>query len=304
MKHLPSIAAVVIAGGLLALQIVLGLEYTEGGTLGTRASMIAAMITLAALPVFVYLAVRSRQVIAAGAFTISFLALLAYSLPATTGRTGEIKETKALAAADLALVKAELGSITKTLNWARPDMLSECVGAPNPLPPNGWPKCRAKTGTVAALEDRQAKLEDELKAGRSMETGDLGSDIWAWALAPLGVTAETVRKASVLAFAVGLEFAIWALVAFGSHGWIRAITETAPGKITDAEIEELKELVGNDPGPLPPTKAIDPARKGAEVILWAKAFRAKHGRPARLDEVRSAFPEVPRTTAWRRMKAA
>lgn len=304
MKHVAPIAALVSAAALLGLQIVGGLEYTEGGSLYTRASMIAAMVTLAGLPVFLYLAVRSGQWIVASAFGIAFAAFLAYSLPATTGRTGEIKEVKANAATDLALVKAELASITKTLNWARPDMLSECAGAPNPLPPNGWPKCRSKTGTVTALEDRQAKLEAELKAGKAVETGDLGSDIWAWALAPLGVTAETVRKVSVLAFAIGLDFVIWSLVAFGSHGYIRAITETAPGEISDAEIEEFKRITSNDTDPLPPTRAIVPDLKGTNIVPWAQAFEAKHGRKPRLDEVRSAFPDVPRTTAWRRLRAA
>lgn len=46
--------------GLLALQIVLGLEYTEGGTTGTKASMIGAMVTLVFLPVFFALSRRHR----------------------------------------------------------------------------------------------------------------------------------------------------------------------------------------------------------------------------------------------------
>ena len=255
MKHVAPISALVAASALLGLQILGGLEYTDGGSLYTRSSMIAAMVTLAVLPVFLYLAVRARQWFVAAAFVVSFAAFLAYSLPATTGRTGEIKEVKATAAADLALVKAELASITKTLGWARPDKISECAGAPDPLPPNGWPKCRAKTGTVAALEDRQAKLEAEIKSGKSVETGDLGSDIWAWALAPVGVTADTVRKVSVLAFAIGLDFVIWSLVAFGSHGYIRqrAITETAPGEISDEQIEEVKRVIGTA---TPATRAI------------------------------------------------
>ena len=272
MKHVAPISALVAASALLGLQILGGLEYTEGGSLYTRSSMIAAMVTLAVLPVFLYLAIRARQWFVAAAFVVSFAAFLAYSLPATTGRTGEIKETKATAAADLALIKAELASITKTLGWARPDKISECAGAPDPLPPNGWPKCRAKTGTVAALEDRQAKLEAEIKSGKAVETGDLGSDIWAWALAPLGVTSDTVRKVSVLAFAIGLDFVIWSLVAFGSHGYIRG--NSGNREPTPSETAQTSFYVSD----LPATRAIvvgaddEPGNGGERVLSKAEAL--------------------------------
>lgn len=304
MKYVAPLSALVMALALLGLQVVLGLEATAGGSLGTQASMIAAMVTLAVLPVFIEAARRSGHGFIAFCLGISFASFLAYSLPATTGRTGEIKEAKVSAAADLALVRAELTSITQTLGWARPDKLSECAGAPDPLPPNGWPRCRQKTGTVAALEDRQAKLEAELKAGKSVQQGDVGSDLWAWVLSGLGVTAATVRKISVLAFAIGLDFVIWSLVAFTTHVWPRAITETAPGKISDAEIEEFKKATSNSNEPLPPTKAIVPDVTGSNIIPWAREFQSQHGRPARLDEVQAAFPEVARTTAYRRLKAA
>ena len=226
MTHIPSPAALVTAAlgalvgaaGLLALQIVLGLEYTTGGTLGTQASMIGAMVTLALLPVFLAIAWRSGARVIAGAIGISFAAFLFYSLPATSGRTGEIKEAKANVAEDVARWQAEHDENAKQLRWAVPDKNGECVGAPNPLPPNGWPVCRRKTGTVTALEERQAKLEADIKAaGTAGVTGDLGSTLWAWALSWAGLTAAAIRKGSVIAFAVGLDFAIWSLVALAEH---------------------------------------------------------------------------------------
>jgi hypothetical protein len=197
---------------------VLGLEYTEGGTFGTRASMIAAMVTLALLPVFIAVARRYGARHIAVPLGIAFAAFLAYSLPATTGRTGEIKEARASVADDVALWKSEHAENAKQLRWAVPDRNAECAGAPDPLPPKGWPNCRRKTGTVTALQERQAKLEAQIKAaGAAGATGDLGSTLWAWALSWFGITAGTIRKGSVLAFAVGLDFAIWSLVALGEH---------------------------------------------------------------------------------------
>lgn len=226
MTNVASPAALVIAallslagaGGLLALQIVGGLEYTHGGSLYTQASMIAAMVALALLPVFFAMALRHDARMIAGTLGIAFVAFLAYSLPATSGRTGEIKEAKATAADDVASWRSELAEITKQLNWAIPDKNAECLNAPDPLPSEGWPKCRRKTGTVTALEERRTKLEEQIKAaGMSGATGDLGSALWAWALSWFGVTASTIRKGSVIAFAVGLDFAIWSLVALGER---------------------------------------------------------------------------------------
>lgn len=267
MTNLPSPAALVTAGiaaltgalGLLALQIVLGLEYTDGGTLGTRASMIGAMVTLALLPVFLALAWRYGARLIACAIGVSFGAFLFYSLPATSGRTGEIKEAKASIADTVASWQSEHTENAKQLKWAVPDKNAECAGAPDPLPPNGWPNCRRKMGTVTALQERQAKLEADIKAaGTAGVTGDLGSTLWAWALSWAGVTAGAIRKGSVLAFAVGLDFAIWSLVAFAEHVFSLAARTIRANRInraqssfgaSAAEIAAMKAFLGADKDP-------------------------------------------------------
>jgi len=299
MKYVAPLSALVIACALLGLQVVGGLEHTEGGSLYTRASMIAAMMTLAVLPVFIEAARRSGHGWIALALGVSFVAFLAYSLPATTGRTGEIKETSAAAAGkvleDKARIQADYDATKKLVDESNAWQPKACAGGRGK-------DCRSAT---FILNQRQASLEKlgkQLEAFQAPPPGDLGSDLWAWALSGLGVTAATVRKVSVLAFAIGLDFVIWSLVAFTTHSWPRSITETAPGTITDDEIKELKRVVGNDP--LPPTKAIVPDPKGSNIIPWAKAFEREHSRKPRLDEALAAYPEVARTTCWRRLKAA
>jgi hypothetical protein len=208
MQTITALCAIGLAIVLVGLQIVLGLEYTDGGSFGTQASMVVGMVTLALLPVFIETARRYGLPLLGWALVVPFCAFLVYSLPATTGRTGEIKETKVAAAADVALWKAEIASLTKSLGWARPEQAEQCLGAPSPLPPNGWPKCRRATASVTAFTERLGTLEGKVKAVGS-NTGDMGSDLWAWAI---GAEAATVRKVSVLAFAIGLDFAIWALI--------------------------------------------------------------------------------------------
>ena len=204
MLKLAAYAALAMAGCLLGLQIVLGLEATAGGSLGTQASMILAMVTLAALPVFMEAARKVRAWGLVVALGVAFVAFLAYSLPATTGRTGEIKQAKVADAAAVARVRDDLQRTTVTLEWARKDMIEDCGSGEGK-------RCRAKRNTVQALDDRAGKLRSELAAGEKAAPGDLGAEAWAWA--SFGTVApETVRKGGVIAFALGLDVAIWSLI--------------------------------------------------------------------------------------------
>ena len=275
--------AIMIAAGLLAVQIMGGIEYTQGGTAYTRVSMIAAMVTLAALPIFIEAARRIGATGVAVALFVAFLAFLAYSLPANIGRTGEIKEAKVVAAGDAAEARRELASINTTLSYALPDMTAECIGAPEPLPPNRWPECRRKRGTVEALKERRARIETTIHD--APVSGDVGSEVIAWASAGV-LPATAVRMLGIIGFALGLDVAIWALSWFVSH--VVSLHSSPVPKDRSRE--------------LPPTDALEP--DADNVADWAKAFRSKHGRSPSIPEVQSAFPDCPKTTAWRKAKAA
>lgn len=203
MIKLAAFLALSLAGALLGLQIVLALEYTAGGTLGIQASAVLAMVSLAALPVIIEAARHLGRPGIGVALFVAFVAFLVYSLPATTGRTGEIKETKVTAAADVSRIRDDLERTSKSAEWARQDWITECGSGEGK-------RCRAKRNTVQALDDRKAKLEADIKA-MGPAAGDMGSDMWAWAS---GFHSATVRKVSVLSFAVGIDVAIWALVWF------------------------------------------------------------------------------------------
>lgn len=242
MRTLAALAALASAGALLSLQILGGLEATEGASTYTRASMIVAMCAVALLPVFIHLSWVYRLRALSLVLCVAFVALLAYSLPAVVGRTGEIKHSQATSADMSALVRSDLTATMQRLEWARGDWLAECRTG------NG-PSCKGKGQTVSALEARVEKLRGEL---RTAPAGDLGSETWAWASAGT-VSAETIRRGSVLAFAVGLDVAIWALVwmatalasrpATVSATVSRASDLTIPAGTTDAELEELRKLL-------------------------------------------------------------
>jgi len=276
MKIVAGLAALASAGALLGLQVVGGLEAVAGGSLYTQASMIGAMVATAALPVFIHAAWKVAKPIAVALF-IGFVAFLAYSLPATVGRTGEVKHRQATISDMSHLVRSDLKSTQTRLAWALDDTAKECGTGEGPA-------CRGKRQTVAALEARVEKLRGEI---RSAPAGDLGSEAWAWASAGL-VSAETVRKASTLAFALGLEMSIWSLVwlatvllgrkteATVSAGVFQASDLTIPADTTDAELEELRKLLLAEGRPLSNNEVADLMRitKGEASKRVTKAIAA------------------------------
>jgi hypothetical protein len=150
---------------------------------------------------------------------------------------------------DRATVEADLRSTQTRLTWAMDDTARECGTGEGPA-------CRGKRQTVQALEARVEKLRGEL---RTAPAGDLGSETWAWATAGT-VSAEAIRKGSVLAFALGLEMSIWALtwlatvllvpMATVSATVSRASDLVVPEDTTDAELEELRQLLLEQGRPL------------------------------------------------------
>lgn len=264
MIKVAAYTAVAMAAALLGLQIIGGLEYTEGGSLYTRASMIAAMVTLAALPVFIEAARSLKAWGLVAALGVSFVAFLAYSLPATTGRTGEIKETNVVDQAksleDQARIRADHARTLELVDESNRWQLKACKGG------NGK-DCKAATFILNQRQASLEKLTKQLDDAAPVKAGDLGSDIVAWALSPVAtVEASTVRKSSVLSFAIGLDIVIWSLVWFAGVAFkevygtkeavkveapaVKAITERPEGDLKDEEIEGLRRLYSKANRPL------------------------------------------------------
>ena len=296
-------SATMFALALLSMQIIGGLEYTQGGTPFATASMIGAMLTVAVLPVAIHASWHVAKGISIPLF-VAFLAFLAYSFPANLGRIGELKEAKVAAATDVATLKSELANIQKTLRYAEPDQARECEGATLPIVPPAWPECRRKTGTVKALHLQRAELEAKIaKAGS--ELGDTGSDTLAWVS---GLSASHIRRVSTLGFAIGLEIAIWALAWLASVSYgkalstrvargaevrgetvskvetLQAITEE-PTLPSDEELETLRRLLlgrgvlsNQDVAELLGCSKSEASKTVSEAVAAGLVSRVRHGR--------------------------
>jgi hypothetical protein len=242
-----ALAATVFGLVLLGFQVVGGLEYTVGASAYTRASMVVAMVTVALLPIFIEAARRLSWWMPIP-LLIAFVAFLGYSLPASIGRIGEVKEAKASGAAlsqeHLARVRVDYTKAERLVDEATRWQATECASGVGP-------KCRSVEYILAQRSSHLRELSRQLQEVKP-ELGDLGSETVAWALQHWGVSADVIRKASGLLLAGGLEIAIWALMWLGSAAAARAFrsvghAERAPSATaaeprlapTEAQLEDL-----------------------------------------------------------------
>ena len=297
----------IIAGAAFVygeLRIILGDHLTDPTQWNTYVQLTVLMVfgTICAGHL-VGTALKAKHWAAAVGFTVLFLAGTGLVVFNSVGRQAEssmLTERQADDAAERRVqVKLALARAERMLTEAQADLARECKTGRGK-------RCDGISATIgvyeAAVKGHVADLE---KLGPAKPVNAKAAE-GAKIAALFGANEAKAKAALMLAepFLWTLFFSIGSIVSLGFAFRHRAITETAPGKISDAEIEELKKVVGNDIGPLPPTKAIVPDVTGSNIIPWAREFQSQHGRPARLDEVQAAFPEVARTTAYRRLKAA
>lgn len=210
--------AIVLAVATLALQITLGLEHLEGASNATKASIVLVMVTLAVLPKIIEVAAGARMYALTGVLLLAFGSWLAYSLPATVGRTGEVKEARIAEAKASGegrkLLTLELERSRARLSMAESDVTRLCK---NPYSDN----C---TSARLVERERQARVDQllaEMVDRKGPPVGDVASDLLAWGLSSVGLTADAIRKGSVLAFAFGLDVIIWSLIWFGTTDRLR-----------------------------------------------------------------------------------
>lgn len=263
MKYLPCLAALVAALALLALQTLGALEYTEGASLYTRASMIAAMVAVAFMPLMVEWAWTHRARFSAVVMAVSVFAFLAYSLPATTGRTGEAKEAKAAPVAkaieDRARIQADYDATKKLVDESNAWQPRACAGG------NGK-NCKAATFVLNQRQASLEKLAKQLDGFQAPPPGDLGSELWAGVI---GWTGAEVRRKSVMAYALGLEAAIFGLMLFFARS-LRAITETASPAEIDRDAAELKRLLAQLTA-TEPVNPVTPVNGGGPRVFSKRA---------------------------------
>jgi hypothetical protein len=298
-----------------ALAILAGVAFTYGGLriiLGDRLTDLSQWDTSVQLTVLMvggtiaagHLmrdAWRGKQRSAAAGFLVLLLAGTGLVVFNSVGRQAEASMLTASQADNAAerriSVKAQLARAEAMLSGAQADLARECKTGKGK-------RCEGITATIgvyeAAVKGHVADLE---KLGPQRPVNAKAAE-GAKIAALLGADEMKAKAALMLIepFLWTLFFEFGSIVSLGFA--FRAITETTPSKDLEKEAEDFKKITANDTEPLPPVRAIVPDLKGENIVPWAQAFEAKHGRKPRLDEALAAYPDVARTTCWRRLKAA
>ena len=75
--------------------------------------------------------------------------------------------------------------------------------------------------------------------------------------------------------------------------------------LSEASRRIAEARAANDVAALPPIPEDEPPGDDDDVVVsWVREFRRMKGRPPQIPELQAAFPGTPKTTAWRRCKAA
>lgn len=156
--------------------------------------------------------------------------------------------------------------------------------------------CKAARLVESERLARADQLRNELGHTPAAKVGDVGSDSVAWLLTLAGVPADAVRRASSLAFAIGLDIIVWALIWFGTSDRI-AGRKTVSARDAE-EVEPLppaRQPLHEAMAPLAAPLAKMPTQ--SEVVQWRDAFVKRHGRLPYGSELQAEFAGIPRTTA-------
>jgi hypothetical protein len=187
-------------------------------------------------------------------------------------------------------------------------------------------RARATKGLAEAetmLRDTQRELARECKTGKGRKCEGIKATVDVYEAAAKGHKAELDR----------LGPAKVAVPEAKRAGELAAVFGADPAKVEAAMIlvipflttlflelgsiiclgygfRPTRKSAGNDNRPvvevepLPPARMIEPDLKGSNIVDWAASFERLHGRKPRLDETTAAFPQVSRSTCYRRLKAA
>ena len=141
---------------------------------------------------------------------------------------------------------------------------------------------RGRAARRTELEPKLAEARAKLEGMDPPKSADPQAEAWAKAT---GWDETLVAYAMVAVLGLAIEI----VACFGTWIAMRPPARAGTG--------------ANDNGP-PVPALVSRGINGDVTTLWARDFRQRHGRRPQIPELQAAFPGTPKTTAWRRCRAA
>ncbi len=245
-------------------------------------------------------ALKERKLVSALGFVLMFALATVVTVYNSVGRQAAQSDTADMAAEQsnsrIDNTQSGLLEARKRLTDAEKMVAWEIAGRPNKRGQK-----TSKTGCGRNCKDWKTRADEVRSHITVLETklSSLGTKL------PVAPKAERAANVAALfgfeqdrvknvirliePFLFALLFEISAIVAFG-YGF--------------APSSKRKSTKARSHQPVERSPARAPVSKDDHVVDWVHEFRDRTGRDPQIPELQSAFPEVPKTTAWRRCKAA
>ena len=270
-----------LAASITAFVLLQDVVYGAPITTAHLATAGALIFTIAAGH-FLWPMARQGKVLPAFGLLVLFLTGTFYIVTSSAGRNAEVQTTKNAAIkqrnAERADLDAQIVEARKRHQQTQDAQAREC-GTGKGVRCEGW-----KT-TVEAHASHVALLEARRRIMGGVERENAGyahaAQVYAALLGGDPAKVETVLTLT-MPFALVL-ICEWAALVFFTMGLGHG-GPTGGHKAPVDDVPEVPEI--EDPN--------------AKVIDWTKRFAQKNGRPPKLNELEAQFPEVARTTLYRR----
>lgn len=245
-------------------------------------------------------AARQRKVISCLGFALVFAVGTVLTVYSSVGSQNASSGDKASAVeAHNALVAAKQASIiakrrereaaVDMLKAAQARLLAECQTGKGSKCAGIQATVSVYDGAVKGHDATVRELEADLARMGGARVARPKAAAFGEAAAIFGFDRRTVESAAAVLepFAFSLLLELTAIVAFGfGFGHSRSVPVPVPA---------------NSNNPVPP---VPPRGRDNDVIDWVREFRKFHGRDPQIPELQRQFRGTPKTTAWRRIKAA
>ncbi len=260
------VAATAIAAACVSYQTAVIWESLADVSTVTKLGVPLATVSAAILPVLSEAAWRAGERLKAGLLLLPVAVLLAFVLPSGVSRLGEAQEQRRVAAQT---IQADQIKLRADLVQAE-RLVAEAEAAAAVECKSG--KGKRCDGVTFTLRERQAAAKDlAARVEASKPVAQTWLPDWHPAMLP-----------------IGLELGAWAALFFGLGPLTHARTVSVP-------------TAANFNHPVPP---VPPKGRDDDVIDWVREFRQRNGRDPQIPELQRQFQGTPKTTAWRRIKAA
>lgn len=269
---------VAAAGAALAILLQDVIWQKAPVTLDHALMPIIVLITIAAG----HLAVKGRTIGAFFGFGLVFILGTLLTVYTSVGRQAEVADTASKRAEVVASERSRIMALRSRAEAMQQEATGKLAA-----------ECRTGKGTrcdgikatvdvyAAAVKGHDAdlaKLPVIVNAARSSRFADV--------MELGGLNREKTQHVAYLLepFAYSLFFELCAIVAFGFGFGGRRTTKVANDNPQEPDVVTVPD--------------IEPTAD-ERVVIWSKAFEAKHHRKPSQAEIRSAFPDIARATVWR-----